>query len=128
MDSQEEDLVKREVDNVAKLSAKDEEVGKLVEQRTQELEQRHKEALDAQALVYADKVKELEAERNELKQKELALVKEKDTLNSALSEAQAAVLSKAELLSKANDSIKDLKLKLDGLGGCSQMQRPTRRT
>ena len=32
-------------------------------------------------------------------------------------EAQAAVLGKAEQLSKANDSIKDLKLKLEGLEG-----------
>ena len=37
-------------------------------QRTSELEQRHKEALDAQAQVHADKVKELEAERDELKE------------------------------------------------------------
>ena len=35
---------------------KDEEVEKLVVQQTRELEQRHKESLDAQALVHADKV------------------------------------------------------------------------
>ena len=40
---------------------------KLVVQRTQELEQRHKEALDAQALAHADRVKELEVERDGLK-------------------------------------------------------------
>ena len=37
--------------------------------------------------------------------------------NGALADAQAAVLGKAELLSKANDSINDLKLKLIGLEG-----------
>ena len=40
---------------------------KLVVQRTQELEQRHREALNTQALVHADKVKELEVERDGLK-------------------------------------------------------------
>ena len=84
-------------------------------QRTQELEQRHKEALDAQALAHADRVKELEVERDGLKDQTQKLAKEKDTLNGALTEAQGAVLGKAEQLSKANDSIKDLKLKLEGL-------------
>ena len=54
-------------------------------------------------------------ERDGLKEQALKLAREKDTLNGALVEAQAAVLSKAEQLSKANDSIKDLKLKLEGL-------------
>ena len=40
---------------------------------------------------------------------------EQDTLNSALTEAQGAVVSKAGELSEANNSIKDLKLKLEGL-------------
>ena len=88
---------------------------KLVVQRTQELEQRHEEALNAQALVHAGKVKELEVERDGLKDHALKLAKEKDTLNGALVEAQGAVLGKAEQLSKASDSIKDLKLKLEGL-------------
>nr|XP_020182875.1 translation initiation factor IF-2-like [Aegilops tauschii subsp. strangulata] len=91
------------------------EVEKLIVQRTQELEQRHREALDAQALVYAGKVKELEAERDGLKGQALRLAEEKDTLNSALTEAQSAILDKAEQLSKANDSIKDLTLKLEAL-------------
>ena len=90
---------------------------KLVVQRTQELEQRHKEALDAQAMVHTDKVKELEVERDGLKDQVLKLSKEKDTLNSALVEAQGAVLGKAGQLSEANNSIKDLKLKLEGLEG-----------
>ena len=38
-------------------------------------------------------------------------------MNGALAEAQATVLGNAELLSKANDSITDLKLKLEGLEG-----------
>ena len=84
-------------------------------QRTQELEQRHREALGAQALVHAGRVKELEVEWDGLKDQALKLSKEKDTLNGALVEAQGAVLGKAEQLSKANDSIKELKLKLEGL-------------
>ena len=49
------------------LRGKDAEVEKLLLQRTNELEQRHKEALDVQALVHAGKVKELEVERDKLK-------------------------------------------------------------
>ena len=56
-------------------------------------------------------------ERDGLKDQVLKLSKEKDTLNGALVEAQAAVLGKAEQLSKANDSVKDLKLKLEVLEG-----------
>ena len=84
-------------------------------QRTRELEQRHREALDAQALVHAGKVKELEVERDGLKEQALKLSQEKDTLNGALAEAQGAVVSRAGELSEANNSIKDLKLKLEGL-------------
>ena len=90
---------------------------KLVVQWTQELEQRHKEALNAQALVHTGRVKELEVERDGLKDQALKMAKEKDTLNGALVEAQGAVLGKAEQLTKANDSTKDLKLKLEGLEG-----------
>ena len=71
LNSQEEDLAKREANINAKLRAKDEEVEKLVVQRTQELEQRHREVLDAQALVHADKVKEMEVARDELKKQAL---------------------------------------------------------
>nr|XP_020151905.1 translation initiation factor IF-2-like [Aegilops tauschii subsp. strangulata] len=78
---------------------------------------RHKEALDAQALAHAGKVKELETEHDGLKEQALKVAKEKDTLNGALVEAEGTVLGKAEELSKANDSIKDLKLKLEGLEG-----------
>ena len=48
-------------------------------------------------------------------------------LNDALVEAQAAVLGKAEQLSKANDSIKDLKLKLEGLEGTLSEVKARRR-
>nr|XP_040253455.1 tol-Pal system protein TolA-like [Aegilops tauschii subsp. strangulata] len=113
LNSCEEDLAAREEKLVATLCGKDEEIGKLVAQRTQELEQKHKEALDAQALVHAGKVKELEVERDRLKEQALKVAEEKDTLNGALVEAQGAVLGKAEELSRANDSIKDLKLKLE---------------
>ena len=68
LNSQEEDLAAREEKLAAMLHGKDAEVEKLVLQRIIELEQRHKEALDAQALAHAGKVKELEAERDELKE------------------------------------------------------------
>ena len=113
--SQEEDLAAREENLAAMLRGKDAEVEKLVLQRTSELEQRHKEALNAQAQVHASKVEELEAEHDGLKEQALKLSQERDTLNSALTEAQGAVVSKAGELSEANNSIKDLKLKLEGL-------------
>ena len=62
-------------------------------------------------------MKELEVERDGLKDQALKLAEEKDTLKGALMEAQGAVLGKAEQLSKANDSIKDLKQKPEGLEG-----------
>ena len=48
---------------------------KLVVQRTKELGQRHKEVLNAQALVHAGKVKELEVERVGLKDQALKVAK-----------------------------------------------------
>ena len=60
---------------------------------------------------------ELEVERDKLKKQALELTGERDAANSALADAQAAVLGKAELLSTAYNSIKDLKLKLEGLEG-----------
>ena len=68
LDSQEEDLTAREAKLAAALRDKDEELEALVVRRTRELEQRHKKALDAQALAHAGKVKELEVERDELKE------------------------------------------------------------
>ena len=59
----------------------------------------------------------LVVEQDGLKNKVLWLAKEKDTISGAFAEAQAAVLGKAELLSQANDSVNDLKLKLEGLEG-----------
>ena len=62
-------------------------------------------------------MKELEVERDELKDQALKLSKEKDTLNGALTEVQGAAVSRDGELSEANKSIKDLKLKLEGLEG-----------
>ena len=74
----------REVKLAAALRGKDEKLEALVARRTRELEKRHKEALDAQALAHAGKVRELEVERDELKEQALKLSNEKSTLNSAL--------------------------------------------
>ena len=92
----------------ATLRGKDEEVGKLILQQTQELEQRHQEAHNAQAQVYAGRVKELEGQA-------LKLAQERDMLNGALMEARGEVVSKAGELSEANISIRDLKRKLGDL-------------
>ena len=58
-------------------------------------------------------MKELEVERDELKEQTLKLSKEKDTLNSALAEAHGVAVSRE--LSEANNSIRDLRLRLEGL-------------
>jgi hypothetical protein len=58
LDAQEEDLAAREEVLTTKLRGKDEEIEKLVAQRTQELEQRHKDILDTQVLDHAGKLKE----------------------------------------------------------------------
>ena len=47
----------------------------------------------------------------------MGLTEARDTANRALLDVQAAVSNKAKLLSEANNSINDLKLKLDGLEG-----------
>ena len=73
LDSQEEDLTVHEVKLAAALHGKDEELEALVTRRTRELEQRHKEALNAQALVHAGKVAELEVDRDGLKEHVLKL-------------------------------------------------------
>ena len=57
----------------------------------------------------------MEAERDGPKEQALKLSQERDTLNSALTEAQGAVVGKAGELSEANNTIKDLQLKLEGL-------------
>nr|XP_020173518.1 uncharacterized protein LOC109759093 [Aegilops tauschii subsp. strangulata] len=59
--------------------------------------------------------KDEEVERDELKRQALELTGERNAANGALADAQVAVLSKAGLVSTANESIKDLKLKLEGL-------------
>src|SRR3954466_15956531 len=128
LNSQEEDLSAREAKLAATLRDKDEELEVLVARRTQELEQRHREALDAQALAHAGKVKELEAERDELKEQALKLSSEKSTLNRALIEAQGAVISRAGELSEAQNSIRDLKLKLEDLEKLSSESRAREET
>ena len=79
------------------------------------MEQRHKEALDAQALVHAGKVKDLELEQEELEKRVSVLTEKRDAANRTLADAQVAISDKAKLLSEANDSINNLKLKLDSL-------------
>ena len=49
----------REEKLAATLRGMDQEVEKIIMERTQGLEQRHREALNAQAQVHADKMKEL---------------------------------------------------------------------
>ena len=115
LDSQEEDLSAREAKLAATLRGKDEELEALVERRTHELGQRHKEALDAQALAHAGKIQELEVERDGLKEQALRLSDEKTRLNCALTEAQGVVISKTGELSEAQSSIRDLRLRLENL-------------
>jgi hypothetical protein len=62
-------------------------------------------------------VKELEVVRDELKKQALELTGERNAAKGTLADAHAAILGKAELLSTANNSIRDLKLKLEGLEG-----------
>ena len=57
----------------------------------------------------------MEVAQDELKEQALKLSNEKSTLNSALVEAQGAVISRAGELSKAQNSVRDLKLKLEDL-------------
>ena len=59
---------------------------KLVVQRTQELEQKHKDTLDALALDQADKVEKLELEREELKEEISKLTKDRDIANRTLAD------------------------------------------
>ena len=62
-------------------------------------------------------MEKLELERDGLNKVVLELTEERDTANRALADAQAVVSDKAKLLSEANESINDLKLKADGLEG-----------
>ena len=56
LDVQEEDLVAREAALAATLRAKDEEIERLIAQQTQDLLQKHQEALDALALDHTGKL------------------------------------------------------------------------
>nr|XP_045087429.1 translation initiation factor IF-2-like [Aegilops tauschii subsp. strangulata] len=128
LDTQEEDLAAREEALASTLHGKDEEVEKLVAQRTQDLEQKHKDALDALALDHTGKVEKLELEREELKKEISRLTEERDTANRALADSQVTISDKAKLLSEANDSINDLKLKLDNLEGTLSEARAHKET
>nr|XP_020186347.1 autophagy-related protein 23-like [Aegilops tauschii subsp. strangulata] len=96
---------------------KDEEIEKIISQRTQELERKHKDALDALALDHTGKVEKLELEREELKEEISKMKKDRDMTAHTLAELQVTISNKTQLLSKANDSIDDLKLKLGTLEG-----------
>ena len=61
-------------------------MGRLVAQRTQELEQKYKDALDALALDQAGKVEKLELERDELKEEISKLTKDRDIANRTLAD------------------------------------------
>ena len=118
----------------ATLRAKDEEIEKLVAQRTQDLMQKHQEALDALFLDHAGKLKEAadrveaaEATRVELVGKAENLEMDLEKLDKEIStlkgdiektlydlaEMQTTISDKTKLLSKANESIDDLRLKLE---------------
>nr|XP_040243972.1 leucine zipper putative tumor suppressor 2-like [Aegilops tauschii subsp. strangulata] len=101
----------------ATLRGKDEEIGKIIAHRTQELEQKHKDALDALARDQASKVEKLELEREGLKKEVSELTEERGTPNYTLADLQVAISDNTKLLSEANGSIDDLKLKLDTLEG-----------
>nr|XP_040258271.1 uncharacterized protein LOC109754103 [Aegilops tauschii subsp. strangulata] len=123
---QEEDLVAREQVLAAMLRGKEEEIGKIVAQRTQELEQRHKDTLDALALDNAGKVVKLELEREELKKEVSELTEERDTANHTLADSQVTVSDQIKMLSEANSSIDDLKLQLGALEGMLSELRSNR--
>src|SRR3990170_8181624 len=126
----------REKALAAKLRGKDEEIEKLVTRRTQELEQKHKEALEALTVDHAgklketinaataaeatknelsDKVKKLEADLEERNKELLTLKGDREKTLHSLAEMQVAVSDKTEQLSSANDAIADLRLKLTTL-------------
>jgi chromosome segregation ATPase len=88
LDAHEEDLAAREQALAAKLRSKDEEIEKLAARRTQELEQKHKEALEALTADHAGKLKE------------------------AVNAVEAAEAAKIEL----GDKVKRLEVDLEELG------------
>ena len=136
LDSHEEDLAAREAALVATLHRKDEEVSKLVAERTQEQEQKHKEEAEALVKNFSDNLKQAtdaaaaaETARKELEikvarleanleanGKELSALKlDREKALYSLSEMQVTIAEKGKQLSAANDSIKDLTLKLTTL-------------
>jgi hypothetical protein len=136
LDVQEEDLVKREEALAETLRQKDEEVARRVTERTQGQEQEFKDKVAALAKDYACKLKEasdaaaaaeatrkdaeakaakLEADLRATGERLSTLESERKKVTHTLAEMQITVAKKNDLLSAANDSIEDLKLKLTTL-------------
>ena len=127
-------MVAREATVAATLRAKDEEIENLIAWRTQDLMQGHQESLDALVLNHGGKLKEdvdhveaIEAARIELAgkverlevdlaklDKEISMLKgNREKTLYDLAEMQTTISNKTKLLPKANESIDDLKLKLE---------------
>jgi DNA repair exonuclease SbcCD ATPase subunit len=126
LDGHEEDLTGREAALAETLRQKDEEVSRLVAERTQGQEQKHKEEVEALGRDYVGKLKqatdaaaaaetarkELEAKVTKLEAdleangKELSTLKsEKEKVLHDLSEMQVTIAERGKQLSAANDSI-----------------------
>ena len=58
LDAYEEELAARGAELAATLRGKDDEIQALVSQQTQELERKHNEAIEAQAIEHAKRIKE----------------------------------------------------------------------
>lgn len=136
LEAHDDDLTAREKALADKLRAKDEEIDKLVAQWAQELEQKHKETLEALTTNHVGKLKEAidaaetaEDAKNLLEEKvkrletdleghgkELSTLKtEREKTLHSLMEMQVAISDKTKQLSSATDSIEDLKVKLSTL-------------
>ena len=76
--------------------------------RTQELEQKRKDALNALALDHAGEVGKLELEREELNKKISEPTEERDTGNHNPAESQVAIADKAKLLTRRQREILQL--------------------
>nr|XP_020197718.1 uncharacterized protein LOC109783531 [Aegilops tauschii subsp. strangulata] len=117
LDAQEEDLAAHEEALDTKLCGKDEEIEKLVMQRTQELEQKHKDTFDALAAKneLVGKVEKLEVELEKHSNKVSRLKSDREKTAYTLAELRVAISKKTKQISAANDSMADLKLKLTTL-------------
>ena len=145
LDSREDDLADREQKLADKLQAKDVEIQALIAKRTQELEDIHQEAIQAQAMEHAGKLKEtveaaeaakanLDAQVKELEEKLAASNNEIHVLKESaqkaaysLGELQSSLSSKNKELQAAGDVNADLKLKLSTLEGTLEVAREKER-